>query len=79
MLGEIGIRMMAWVMARPDMGRLSRWHQASPCRPVMLRDGRTSSIGGGQIWRRRIEGGWEYEQDDCYAVGVDDLRGDDWN
>lgn len=79
MLLTISRRLIAWVMARPDPSTLERWHQITCLSCVTLRDGGWSQAGGGQIWRGRVGSRWEYEQDDGFEAGVDDLRGDDWN
>jgi hypothetical protein len=45
-----------------------RWHQCNlPFFPRRTIDGRWTSDCG-QVWRRKINGKWEYKQDEEYAA-----------
>jgi hypothetical protein len=46
-----------------DRPSRSDWREASTLFPVKLNDGAWSKISGGRLWRRPVEGRWEYRQD----------------
>lgn len=71
MLDHPKSRFLNWIHARRSVSGKRRWHKAMICGPVRLRDGSWSTAGGGQLWRRETEEGWEYEQDDGFEE-VDD-------
>lgn len=50
------------------------WHKHFALFPVRLVDGRYSSSLK-QLWRRKLNGQWEYRQD---PITDDDIEGDAW-
>jgi len=63
----------AWLCrTRPDDPRL--WHKWVVAFPVRLRAGGVST-GMGQLWRRKGERGWEYQEDE---PTMEELQADAW-